>query len=87
MKTRKLKYTIAIMLIALVSWSLLGCGGETEMTDNTDQTDFTVSGDRGPWTYIYFQKNPKKQLEFEFASWDRLAEFESFCAEMAGLEE
>ena len=178
MRGRKLISLIAIMLIALVSWSLAGCGGETEMTDNTDQTDFTVSGnstadgiyefyhtyeninynanylrylfyiedkvpyfyyekrerpndygptteeditaqgtirlneeqwstfssfieegsygpkkdnavsgDRGPWTYIYFQKNPKKQLEFEFASWDRLAEFESFCAEMAGLEE
>lgn len=49
--------------------------------------DSAVSGDRGPWTYIYFQKNPKKQLEFEFASWERLAEFESFCAEMAGLTE
>ena len=49
--------------------------------------DSAVSGDRGPWTYIYFQKNPKKQLEFEFASWEKLAEFESFCAEMAGLTE
>ena len=49
--------------------------------------DNALSGDSGPWTYIYFQKSPKKQLEFEFASWERLLEFESFCAEIAGLEE
>ena len=53
----------------------------------TPKKDSAVSGDRGPWTYIYFQKNPKKQLEFKFASWERLAEFEVFCAGMAGLTE
>ena len=177
MRGRKLISLIAIMLIALVSWSLAGCGGGTEMADNTDKTDFTVgtgstadsisefyytfeninynaeylrylfyiedsvpyfyyekrerpndygptteedivaqgtvklneeqwstfssfieegsygprkdnaeSGSSGPWTYIYFRKAPKKQLEFKFASWDRLAEFEEFCAKIAGLE-
>ena len=54
---------------------------------DSPRKDSAESGSRGPWTYIYWQKNPDKQREFSFASRDRLSEFEKFCAEMAGEAE
>ena len=42
--------------------------------------DTAESGGDGPWVYIYYEKDPKKQLEFSFASPEKEAEFEKLCA-------
>ena len=42
------------------------------------------SGDAGPWLYIYWGGGEAEGLEFRFASLEKGAAFETFCAELSG---
>ena len=56
-------------------------GGKTKSPAETAE-----SGGDGPWVYIYYESDAKKQLEFIFASHEKEAEFERLCAEYSAAD-
>ena len=51
------------------------------------RTETVTDGDAGPWLYLYWNGDPSDFQEFVFASREKTAEFEDFCASLAGADE
>ncbi len=48
--------------------------------------DSAVSGDAGPWTFIYWKNDKGKYQVFDFPSYDTRCRFEEFCSALARAE-
>jgi hypothetical protein len=50
------------------------------------RSDSAEAGGSGPWLYLYWTGDKGEYQVFSFAAYDKLAAFESLCAELAGAD-
>lgn len=51
----------------------------------TKRTDTATSGGRGPWLYLYWQKDKGSYQVFAFADYDKRQSFEQLCLKLKAL--